>query len=161
MKTTPHDAALYPLTLLYDASCPLCLIEMENLMARNQAGRLAFVDASAPNFDDTTWGTPRAELMRIIHAVRADGGVVTGVEVFRLAYDAVGLGWVTRPTEWPLLKPLAEFLYPILARNRYRFSARFSTLLFGIAKRRAAKRAAERAAQCKDGACHLPNEVRS
>ncbi|KTT06843.1 DCC1-like thiol-disulfide oxidoreductase family protein, partial [Pseudacidovorax intermedius] len=42
---------VYPLTLYYDASCPMCDAEMTHLRLRDEAGRLAFVDASAPGFD--------------------------------------------------------------------------------------------------------------
>ena len=34
------------LTLLYDASCPVCSLEMDHLRARNLAGTLAFIDMS-------------------------------------------------------------------------------------------------------------------
>ena len=34
------------------------------------------------------------QAMRRIHAITADGRIVSGVEVFRLLYQAVGLGWV-------------------------------------------------------------------
>ena len=37
----------YPLTLLYDAQCPVCALEMDHLRSRNDAGRLRFVDISA------------------------------------------------------------------------------------------------------------------
>lgn len=40
----------YPLTIYYDASCPLCHAEMHNLMLRNSQGLLQFVDASPVDF---------------------------------------------------------------------------------------------------------------
>ena len=43
--------SLYPLTLLYDADCPVCSLEMDNLRARDAEGRLVFVDIAAPGFD--------------------------------------------------------------------------------------------------------------
>jgi hypothetical protein len=46
--------------------------------------------------------------LALIHARRADGQVLKGVEVFRLAYEAVGLGWVSAAMRLPLLRPLAE-----------------------------------------------------
>jgi predicted DCC family thiol-disulfide oxidoreductase YuxK len=90
--------AIYPLTIYYDASCQLCNGEMSNLMLRNTEGLLAFVDASPPGFESPVPGATQHDLMNMIHAVRADGEVVRGVAVFRLAYGAVGLGWVTAPT---------------------------------------------------------------
>jgi predicted DCC family thiol-disulfide oxidoreductase YuxK len=139
----------YPLTLLYEETCPLCKLEIDNLKARNGAGLLRFVDVSAPDFDPVPYGVPLADLLEAIHAVKADGGMVKGVGVFRLAYAAVGLGWITRPTGWPLLKPLFDRGYVHLARNRHRISEKFAWLLFGIA----AKRAERRSRACKDGNC--------
>lgn len=43
--------ANYPLTLLFDGACPVCMLEMDNLKARNQDGLLVFVDIANPQFD--------------------------------------------------------------------------------------------------------------
>ena len=39
--------ATWPLVIYYDASCPLCMAEMGNLMLRNREANLVFVDVSA------------------------------------------------------------------------------------------------------------------
>ncbi|HYD79720.1 MAG TPA: DUF393 domain-containing protein [Paucimonas sp.] len=139
----------YPLTLLYEEACPLCKLEIDNLKARDTRGMLRFVDVSASDFDAEPYGVSHRAMLEAIHAVKADGSMVKGVEVFRLAYAAVGLGWITRPTGWPLLKPLFDRAYVHLARNRHRISERFAWLLFGIA----AKRAERRSRSCKNGSC--------
>ena len=141
----------YPLTLLYEEACPLCKLEVDNLKARNSKGLLKFVDVSAPDFDPKPYGVPLDEMLEAIHAVKADGTMVRGVEVFRLAYAAVGLGWITRPTGWPLLKPLFDRGYVHLARNRHRFSEKFGALLAAIA----AARAHRRIRACKAGKCEV------
>lgn len=143
---------IYPLTIYYDASCPLCNGEMSNLMLRNVDGLLAFVDASPPHFKSPLAGISRADLMGLLHARKANGEVVSGVEVFRLAYGAVGLGWVTAPTTWPVLGWLADKAYPVLARNRYRIPRGLVTRVFEGMVRRAAEQAAQRA-HCTDKAC--------
>lgn len=139
----------YPLTLLYDESCPLCKLEIDNLKARNEKNLLKFVDISGNDFDTSPYGIPQAELMRVIHAIKPDNSVVTGVAVFRLAYEAIGLGWITAPTGWPLLKPLFDWLYLRFADNRYRLSSRATGYLFEVA----AKRAEKRSRRCKDNQC--------
>lgn len=146
------DTTTYPLTIYYDASCPLCNGEMTNLMLRNTEGLLVFVDASPADFVSPIAGTTRHELMNMIHAVRADGQVVKGVEVFRLAYGAVGLGWVTAPTALPGLRQLADLAYPWVVRNRYGFPRRLVALLFEGPTRRAAEQAARRA-RCNADTC--------
>lgn len=146
------NASSYPTTIYYDASCPLCHGEMRNLMLRNTAGLLQFVDASPPDFVSPVPGATRHDLMNMIHAVRADGQVIKGVEVFRLAYGAVGLGWVTAPTAWPVLRQLADRAYPVLVRNRYRIPRALVAVLFEGPTRRAAERAAQRA-RCDAQTC--------
>lgn len=135
---------IYPLTLYYESACALCNGEMTNLMLRNTEGRLRFVDVSAPGFDSPPPGTTLDDLLALIHAQTADGRVLRGVEVFRHAYRAVGLGWVVEPTRWPVLGSLADKLYPVLARNRHKVPRLVSRLLFETATRHAAERAAQR-----------------
>ena len=130
----------FPLTLLYDGACPVCNLEMDNLKARNTAGKLKFVDISVPFFDTTPYGATLAQMNGLIHAVRADGQRVVGVEVFRLAYGAVGLGHLTTATGWPVLKPAFDAAYAVFARNRYAVSAAFMPLLERVRAHRAAKR---------------------
>lgn len=163
MKTLTNN---YPLTLLYDGACPVCNLEMDNLKHRNTEGLLAFIDISLPEFDALPYGATLAEMNGLIHAVRPDGSLVVGVEVFRLAYGAVGLGHLTGPTAWPGLKPLVDAAYAVFARNRYGFSRASMPLLSALRSARAARRRAgvEAAAQgaltsaaaCRNGQCELP-----
>ncbi len=131
----------YPLTLLYDGACPVCNLEMDNLKARNSEGLLKFVDISTPFFDATPYGATLEQMNGLIHAQRPDGSLVVGVEVFRLAYGAVGLGHFTAPTAWPVLKPVIDTAYAVFARHRYTTSRLFSPLILRISALRAAKRA--------------------
>jgi predicted DCC family thiol-disulfide oxidoreductase YuxK len=130
----------FPLTLLYDGACPVCNLEMDNLKARNTAGHLKFVDISAPLFDTTPYGATLAQMNGLIHAQRPDGTLVVGVEVFRLAYGAVGLGHLTAPTSWPGFKPVFDAAYAVFARHRYGFSKVFTPVLERIRALRAARR---------------------
>ena len=107
----------YPLTLLYDAGCPVCSLEMTHLRLLNDAARLVFVDMSAPGFDAMAYGTTLDALNAEIHGICADGRTLRGLEVLRLAYAAVGLGWVLQPTAWRPLRPLADFAYRAFARH--------------------------------------------
>ena len=49
---------------------------------------------------------------------------LTGVEVFRLVYEAVGLGWLFRFTRIPWLGYRAEKVYDFWARHRMRITGR-------------------------------------
>ena len=149
------DTTSYPLTIYYDASCRLCDGEMRNLMLRNTEGRMVFVDASAAGFISPIANTTQADLLSMIHAVRADGEVIRGVEVFRQAYGAIGMGWLTAPTAWPVLRQWADRAYPCLVRNRHRVPRWVVAALFEGPTRRAAERAAQRA-RCDQGTCSTP-----
>jgi len=142
------DNGLYPLTLYYDASCPLCRREMNFLVARDRHCRLRLIDVSATDFINDT-RLPVARLMARMHARRGDGTLVAGVEVFRLAYEAVDLGWIVLPLRSPLLAPLLDRLYMLVARNRNRMPHWCSALLFGHAARRQG---------CHDGRCDLQGD---
>jgi predicted DCC family thiol-disulfide oxidoreductase YuxK len=145
-------AADYPLTLFYDANCSVCALEMDHLRARNDAGKLRFVDIAAPGFESPLPGVTLAQLDAEIHATRPDGSVLRGVEVLRLAYEAVGLGWVLRPTGWAPFKPLADIGYRLFARHRRRISRAAAPLIDTIRAARA-REVERRMRECKDGAC--------
>ena len=149
MTTREANLSNYPLTLYYDGLCPVCNLEMDNLKARNEQGLLRFVDISVPFFDPTPLGVSLQSLNELIHAKRPAGSLVVGVEVFRLAYSAVGLGRWFAPTALPVLKPLADAAYAVFARNRYGFSRAAMPALEWLRRMRSARRAAawERAAQ--------------
>lgn len=154
------DYRLYPLTIYFDGSCQLCSAEILNLQLRDTHGRLRFVDCSPADFVSPVPGADRAALMNVIHGVGAQGQVLRAVDLFEAAYRAVGLPWVSRLLVHPLIRPLADRVYPWVVRNRYRLPR---SLIRGIFER-AARRAAERAAaqpRCRDGACERPPEVRS
>lgn len=118
---------LYPLTIFYDASCPMCAREMRGLKARDRGGRLELVDCSAPDFDQTVLaGTPirREDLMTLIHARDAHGRWLIGPEVLNAAYAAAGYEAIARIWGSRRLRPLLDRLYRWVARNRHLLSPR-------------------------------------
>ena len=127
----------YPLRIFYDASCPVCALEMDQLRARDCGGRLELVDMSAPGFDAAGHGFEPAELDAAIHAVRPDGTVVRGMPVLRLAYEAAGLGWLLRPTGFAPLRPLFDAAYRVFARNRKAISRALAPAIAALRTHRA------------------------
>ena len=118
---TGYDSPI--LTLLYDGLCPVCSREIALLRRLDRHRRLAFEDIAADAFDPSRYGLTMDEVIGSMHARRSDGTIVTGMEVFRLAYDAVGMGWMLAPTAWPLLRPIADAGYRLFARIRPRLSS--------------------------------------
>lgn len=147
-------SANYPLTLLYDAQCPVCSLEMDHLRERCTDGRLRFVDISQPGFDAARYGATLAAMDAEIHGVRPDGSLLKGVEVLRLAYAAAGLGWVMRPTGWAPLRPAFDAGYRLFARHRRRISAVAAPLIATIRAQRA-RRVAKAMRDCQAGVCEV------
>jgi len=151
------NASDYPLTLFYDGACPLCVLEMEHLMARNALRRLVFVNIAAPGFDAATQAGGQATLAQmcaLIHGLRPDGTLLVGVQVLRLAYEAVGLGALVAPLGLTALQPLAGRAYAVFARNRLGLSRLLRPLIHEMA----ARRPMQRAAACANGTCATEQE---
>lgn len=169
MRVAEINTRHYPLTLFYDAACPVCNLEMDNLKARNTGGQLRFVDISHPAFDPAPLGLSLQALNGLLHAQRPDGSLVVGVEVFRLAYGAVGLGRWTAPTQWRWVAPWIDQAYAVFARNRYGISRATMPLLQWLRRYRARRRvarieqasqqAARAATACHDGVCAAPTST--
>jgi len=114
-----------PFTLLIDGDCPLCRREATLLERLDKGrGRLALEDISAPGFEPSRYGRTMDDLMGSIHGVEPDGRLVMGMEAFRRAYAAVGLGWLLAPTRWPVLGRVFDALYRLFARHRLRLTGR-------------------------------------
>lgn len=119
------EAGQWQIRVLYDGECPLCAREIHFLERRDRGrGRIQFEDIADPEFDPDRYGVEAGDLMARIHGVLPGGELIEGVEVFRRAYSAVGLGWIMAPTRLPGLRNLAERAYRVFARNRLRWTGR-------------------------------------
>lgn len=115
----------YPLTVFYDASCPLCATELHALRDLDKAGRIELVDCSAADFsDDGLRGecVTREALMARLHARDARGRWLSGPDCFEAVYRSVGLERAARFWGSPRLRPLLGRVYPWVARNRQALS---------------------------------------
>jgi predicted DCC family thiol-disulfide oxidoreductase YuxK len=137
----------FPLTIYYDASCPLCASEMHALKTADTGGNLILIDCSCPAFDDRSpiyCGITRESMLRLIHARDASGRWLRGVEVFEAAYDAAGFTALARLWGHPRLRPLWEKLYPWVARNRYLLSRLGTPRIFDLLTKNAKRKTADR-----------------
>jgi ligand-binding SRPBCC domain-containing protein/predicted DCC family thiol-disulfide oxidoreductase YuxK len=110
----------WEMKLLYDGACPFCRREINWLKDKDHTNRIELEDISADGFDASRYGLTHEMVDGKIHAFLADGSVITGMEVFRRLYAAVGLGWLLAPTGWPVIRPVADYAYGVFARNRVR-----------------------------------------
>ncbi len=146
----------YPLTIFYDASCPLCRKEMHALKEFDAQDRLRLVDCSVENFHDAfaaKESITTGDMLTLIHARDESGRWMIGVDVFVLAYRAAGIEAVAGFFAFRPLRPFLNRLYPWIARNRMFLSRLGVTDAFEYCVRRSARRAQKRALRCADDGC--------
>jgi len=139
---------IYPLTLYHDGRCPVCQLEIAMLSAHDHDQRLRFQDIHDPAFDPASLNHTRASLDARIHAQRADGVWVEGVDVFHLAYRAIGFNRLAALAVWPPARPLADWLYTRFARHRHWISRCVGPWLSRGAMRRYRRQMKDCATQC-------------
>ena len=121
MSTSPE------LTLLFDGGCPLCVREVTFLRRKDRHQSIRFIDVDADDYSPEEWcDISYRQAMARIHAIKADGTVLTDVAVFREAYRLIGLGWLYVPTRWPVIGPVVDVLYGVWARYRLKITNRAS-----------------------------------
>jgi predicted DCC family thiol-disulfide oxidoreductase YuxK len=126
--------------VFFDGDCPLCVREISLLRRLDRAGRIEFTNIADPGFDAASVGKTHEDLMAQIHGRLPEGSWVTGVEVFRQLYAAVGFETLVAMTRW---RPIAWCLdagYRWFAKNRLRLTGRPA---------------------CESGACRVPASASS
>jgi len=114
----------YPIEMFYDGDCPLCMRETRLLQRLDRHQRLRFTNIATSNFDAALFGKTQDELMAEMHGRLPDGSWVTGVEVFRQLYSAVGFGPIVWLTRLPVIKQILNLGYFVFAKYRLRLTGR-------------------------------------
>jgi len=112
--------------VFYDGECPLCLREIRMLRWMDRKQRILFTDIAREGFSPEAYGKGMDELMGEIHGRLPDHTWITGVEVFRRLYSAVGFKTLARITRLPILSGLLDFGYRAFAKYRLRLTGRCS-----------------------------------
>lgn len=142
---------IYPVTLYYDSSCPLCNQEVTRLKQHDHADKLKLVDCSAADFAAPADAPDRQQMMQLLHAQTADGSWVIGVPAFHLAYAGVGFHFVADWLDRPYIKHVMHRLYPLIARNRYLIPGWFAHIWFNWL----AMHAQRKSRACANGQCNI------
>jgi len=133
LGTTP-DPGQFAIEVFFDGGCPLCRREMNLLKRWDRRGQIRFTDISDPAFDPRALGKTSAEMMARIYGRLSDGTWLTGVEVFRRLYAAVGLQPIIWLTRLPIISQALDLGYAIFARNRLRITGRCTSESCSIKK---------------------------
>ena len=112
--------------VFFDGDCPLCVREIRLLrFLDRKRKRIVFTDIASTDFSAVeATGLTHDALMAEIYGRTADGVLVSGVDVFRQLYGAVGFGWLLAPTRWPGLRQMSDTAYALFAKNRLRMTGR-------------------------------------
>lgn len=114
-----------PLTVYYDASCPMCASEIDALAHTSGGGSLRLVDCSHKEFDDTRFsadGISRDCMMSRLHARDADGRWLVAMDAYEAMYRAAGFAGIARVLGSSRLRPLLDRIYISVARHRQTIS---------------------------------------
>jgi predicted DCC family thiol-disulfide oxidoreductase YuxK len=114
----------FDIEVFYDGGCPLCRREIDLLRRWDRRHRIRFTDIDAGSFDPAAVGKTMDELMAEIHGRLPDGELVTGVEVFRRLYSAVGFRRLAALSRLPGIACGLNLGYRIFAKNRLRLTGR-------------------------------------
>lgn len=144
-----------PLTVYFDASCPMCHNEILNIKAHDAKGHLQLVDCSAAGFDDSPFhrdGVTRADMMTRLHVRDRQGAWIKGTAAMELIYRTAGMARMARLWE---SHALLGRLYPWIARHRQALSLTGVPLLFTLWRKWRVWRLHRKTRACKNGNCPL------
>lgn len=112
---------IFPLYVYFDASCPLCRSEMNNIKRHDKENRIQLIDCSLGhmNADDFRYEpVGQDELMQKLHVQDAAGNWYVGVGAFEIIYRSVGITIVSGVLANPILRPILDWMYPWVIRHR-------------------------------------------
>eukprot|EP00983_Pelagomonas_calceolata_P065766 1148720-Pelagomonas_calceolata.AAC.1 len=84
-------------------------------------GTVYYVDISSFDYDPSrNMGVTYEDAMDTIHAIRSSGEVLRGTDALKALFNAVGLAWVVKLADLPIIAGLVDLVYNNLAAHRLR-----------------------------------------
>ncbi len=114
----------WEIEVFYDGECPLCLREISMLRWMDRKQRILFTDIAGIDFQPQAYGKDLGALMAEIHGRLPDNTWITGVEVFRRLYSAVGFSLIAKLTRLPVLSHALDLAYRLFAKHRLSLTGR-------------------------------------
>ncbi|MDX1964801.1 MAG: DUF393 domain-containing protein [Pirellulales bacterium] len=108
--------------VIYDGECRFCQAQVARIHAWDGRGRLAFVSLHDPLVAQRWPQLTHQQLMAEMHLVTAAGQIYRGAQSLRyLTRRLPWLWWLAPALHIPGTLPLWNWLYGLVARNRYRW----------------------------------------
>jgi len=127
----------FDVEVFFDGDCPLCVREIRMLRKLDATRRrIRFTDIQSSGFNAAELGITYRALMDRIHARLPGGELVSGVEVFRRLYAAVGFERLVAVSRLRLVAKLLDFAYELFAKYRLRLTGRCTPELCAPAMKR-------------------------
>lgn len=128
-SNTDHSDQTPPVdTLFFDGQCPLCASEIAQLR-KIRGESLCIVDIhelddtsgiSQSTLDPSNPAPDKDQLLRVLHLRRADGSWLKSADANVAAWEGTTHGRVLGVIRWPLVRHVADAIYALWARWRYR-----------------------------------------
>lgn len=109
------------INMLYDSKCNLCMMEVNFLAKKDIHGKIKFTDIEDIKYDATNkmnGNIDYATAMSSIHAIKSNGEIIYGVQVFYELYNVIGYGWLYSFIKLPFIKTICEYVYSYWAKYR-------------------------------------------
>ena len=136
------------ITMYYDDACVLCSTEAHNMQLRNPKGiELTPVDQGMDELQVA--GFSRTDAMTYLCVKTEQGDWYTHMDAVRLLYKVGGVKGASL-LYLPIIKQLGDFVYPYVARNRYRIPNWVTKVVYGKALVQA----------CDNGVCKIAPDKR-
>jgi predicted DCC family thiol-disulfide oxidoreductase YuxK len=115
-----------PNLLLYDDACSMCVFQTRVLSWLDWRNRIRLVPISSPQAHEIAPQLTREDLHEAIHCVTPDGRIFRGARALRHVGMRMPVLWPLAVGLWlPGVIQIAEYLYRLVARNRYVLSRFF------------------------------------
>lgn len=104
--------------IFYDASCPLCNAEMQQLKKADINQKIALEDINAADFDIRFPHIDKNRAMNILHAQDDAGEMIYGLDVTYAAWKTVGKHRWLKILRLPVIRLFADLGYTLFAKYR-------------------------------------------
>jgi predicted DCC family thiol-disulfide oxidoreductase YuxK len=108
--------------IFYDASCPLCNAEMQQLKTADIEEKIVLEDLNAADFSARFPDINKEQAMATLHAQTLSGEIIYGLDVTHQAWALVGKHRWLKILRWPIVRYFADAGYAFFAKYRQTIS---------------------------------------
>lgn len=143
-----REEAHLSITMYYDDACVICSTEAHNMQLR-QPEKIHLVPVDEGLDKLAAAGFSREDAMTYMCVQDSYDNWYTHMDAVRLLYKTSGVKWSSL-LFLPVVKQMGDFVYPYVARNRYRIPNWVTKLVYGKAIMQA----------CENGVCKIAPDKR-